>query len=75
MQYEPWMDKATPNDMPNDDLKFVAEKAGMKNVFRTTRETAADDLKAFVREGDALLVKASRGMHLEEAVDKIMLWK
>ncbi|MBQ2192042.1 MAG: UDP-N-acetylmuramoyl-tripeptide--D-alanyl-D-alanine ligase, partial [Clostridia bacterium] len=52
-----------------------AEKAGMKNVFRTTRETAADDLKAFVREGDALLVKASRGMHLEEVVDKIMLWK
>ena len=33
MQYEPWMDKATPNDMPNDDLKFVAEKAGMKHAL------------------------------------------
>ena len=33
MQYEPWMDKATPNDMPNDDLKFVAEKAGMKQAL------------------------------------------
>ena len=33
MQFEPWMEKATPNDMPNDDLKFVAEKAGMKQAL------------------------------------------
>lgn len=57
------------------DIAAGAEKAGMKNVFRTTRETAADDLRAFVREGDALLVKASRGMHLEDVVDEIMKWK
>ena len=30
MQFEPWMEKATPDDMPNDDLKYVAEKAGMR---------------------------------------------
>ena len=33
MQYEPWMDNATPNDMPNDDLKFVAETVGMRQAF------------------------------------------
>ncbi len=33
MQYEPWMDKATPNDMPNDDLKFVAETVGMRQAL------------------------------------------
>lgn len=33
MQFEPWMEKATPNDMPNDDLKFVAEKAGMRQAL------------------------------------------
>ncbi|MBR6006195.1 MAG: UDP-N-acetylmuramoyl-tripeptide--D-alanyl-D-alanine ligase [Clostridia bacterium] len=52
-----------------------AEKAGMKAVFRTSAENAADELKAFCREGDVLLVKASRGMHLEDIVDKIMQWK
>ena len=33
MQYEPWMDKATPNDMPNDDLKYFAETVGMKQAL------------------------------------------
>lgn len=52
-----------------------AEKAGMKNVFRTTREAAADELRAFLEPDDVLLVKASRGMHLEDVVEKIMQWK
>ncbi|MBQ9245596.1 hypothetical protein IJ182_04945 [bacterium] len=33
MQYEPWMDKATPDDMPNADLKFVAETVGMRQAL------------------------------------------
>lgn len=33
MQYEPWMDTATPDDMPNDDLKYVADTVGMKQAL------------------------------------------
>lgn len=30
MEYKPWMDNIKADDMPNDDLKFVAEHAGIK---------------------------------------------
>ena len=33
MEYKPWMDFITPDDMPNDDLKFLAETAGIKSVL------------------------------------------
>ena len=33
MEYKPWMDFITPEDMPNDDLKFLAESAGIKPVL------------------------------------------
>ena len=28
-QTKPWMQNITPEDMPNDDLRFIAEKAGL----------------------------------------------
>ena len=52
-----------------------AREAGMKEVFQTTLESAAAELKGYVRPGDALLVKASRGVRLEQVVDGIMAWK
>lgn len=52
-----------------------AKKAGMKEVFHITAEDAAEKLKAYVKEGDVLLVKASRGMHLEDVVERIMKWE
>ncbi|MBO6272996.1 hypothetical protein J6O48_09510 [bacterium] len=30
MQYEKWMEKITANDMPNEDLKYIAQNAGLK---------------------------------------------
>ena len=33
MDYKPWMDYIRPEDMPNDDLKFIAESAGIKSVL------------------------------------------
>lgn len=33
MQYKPWMDYIKPEDMPNDDLKFIAENAGIKSAI------------------------------------------
>ena len=29
-EIKPWMTNITPNDMPNEDLRFIAEKAGLK---------------------------------------------
>ena len=33
MNYKPWMDYIQPEDMPNDDLKFIAERAGIKSAL------------------------------------------
>lgn len=33
MDYKPWMDYIRPDDMPNDDLKFIAESAGIKSAL------------------------------------------
>lgn len=33
MEYKPWMEYITIEDMPNDDLKFLAENAGIKPVL------------------------------------------
>lgn len=33
MEYKPWMDYIKVDDMPNDDLKFVAETAGLKSAI------------------------------------------
>lgn len=33
MQYEKWMEKITTNDMPNEDLKYVAQNAGLKQAL------------------------------------------
>lgn len=33
MDYKPWMDYIRPEDMPNDDLKFIAESVGIKSAL------------------------------------------
>lgn len=33
MDYKPWMEYITIEDMPNDDLKIVAEIAGIKSAL------------------------------------------
>ena len=33
MNYKPWMDFIKPEDMPNDDLKYIAENAGIKSAI------------------------------------------
>ncbi|MBQ4153282.1 MAG: UDP-N-acetylmuramoyl-tripeptide--D-alanyl-D-alanine ligase [Oscillospiraceae bacterium] len=49
-----------------------AKEAGMKNAwFFSDREELADMVKKELRQGDCLLFKASRGMKLEELLEKI----
>lgn len=33
MEFQPWMENVTAEDMPNDDLKFIAENAGIKSAL------------------------------------------
>ena len=33
MEFQPWMKNITADDMPNDDLKFIAENAGIKSAL------------------------------------------
>lgn len=33
MEYKPWMDYVTVDDMPNDDMKFIAIFAGLKSAL------------------------------------------
>ena len=47
----------------------AAAEAGLKAVHAATYREAADLLLAAMQPGDALLVKASRGMALEKALD------
>ena len=55
--------------------KFIADgakNAGLKNIFITsTHEEAAKKILSIVREGDAVLFKASHGMHLEKIIELI----
>lgn len=33
MELKPWIQSVTPDDMPNDDLKFIAQKAGVQSAL------------------------------------------
>ena len=58
-----------------DDAKFIREEAvknGMKEEnahYFETKEVAMEKLNDILEKGDTILVKASRGMHLEEVVE------
>lgn len=52
-------------------IAAAAREAGMKDVRAVTKDEAAMILKNELREGDALLVKASRGMTLETVIKAI----
>lgn len=49
----------------------AAKSAGLERAYCMSREEAAGFIKSELRAGDALLVKASRGMKLEELIARI----
>ena len=53
--------KARAEELPLDRVILVGE-----NMGGTSRERAKAELSEFVRPGDAVLLKASHGMHLDE---------
>nr|DAU52998.1 MAG TPA: Middle operon regulator, TRANSCRIPTION.2A [Caudoviricetes sp.] len=65
MQYKPWMDYIQPEDMPNDDLKFIAENAGIKPalalIFCTPGLTVNIPKNAFKTVKERYIVKKYDG--------------
>ncbi|MES2394348.1 MAG: UDP-N-acetylmuramoyl-tripeptide--D-alanyl-D-alanine ligase [Acidobacteriota bacterium] len=53
------------------ELVLAARDRGVEAEFVETPEAAGEWLKANVREGDAVLLKASRGVRLEKALDAL----
>jgi UDP-N-acetylmuramoyl-tripeptide--D-alanyl-D-alanine ligase len=49
----------------------AAQQAGMKAEFVATPEEAGKWLATESREGDVVLMKASRGVKLEKALEKL----
>ena len=55
--------------------KHTAEGAmetGLNAVWFETREEMTDNLNKYIKRGDTVLVKASRGMHFENVVDALI---
>jgi UDP-N-acetylmuramoyl-tripeptide--D-alanyl-D-alanine ligase len=50
----------------------AAAAAGMKALFLATPEEAGEWLDKETREGDVVLLKASRGVKLERALEKVV---
>ena len=59
-------------DLKIKDMNFEeAAKAGAKALFVETPEEAGEWLAKELRPGDAVLLKASRGVKLERALEKV----
>ena len=66
---------------PIDSLLFVGEAAkeiavgaqqmGKKSFYFKTKENLLDAISSLIQKDDTILIKASRGMHLEEVVEKL----
>lgn len=54
-----------------ENITNAAKKAGMTEAYHEDREGAAERIKAYLKPGDTLLVKASRGMALEKIINRI----
>lgn len=53
------------------DMVAAAQSEGVTSIFASTPEEAGEILARELREGDAVLLKASRGVRLEKALEKL----
>ena len=67
MEFEikPWVENITADDMPNDDLRFIAEKAGLKSalalIFFTPGLNVSIPKTAFKQLKDKYILNNYRG--------------
>ena len=59
-----------------EEGKYIADEAGKNGISvsafgKDEKETLCQDLKGYINGGDCILFKASRGMKLEEVIEKI----
>ncbi|NMA83031.1 MAG: UDP-N-acetylmuramoyl-tripeptide--D-alanyl-D-alanine ligase [Epulopiscium sp.] len=52
-------------------MDVAAKQQGISSLYFPTKEELQDEIPSIVKRGDTILLKASRGMHLEETVEKL----
>ena len=55
--------------------RFMCEELGEKAVYFEEKQSLTDSLEKYIKKGDCVLVKASLGMHLENAAETLKMMK
>ncbi|MDO4983849.1 MAG: UDP-N-acetylmuramoyl-tripeptide--D-alanyl-D-alanine ligase [Eubacteriales bacterium] len=55
--------------------RFLCEESGERAVWFEEKQTLIDSLEKYTEKGDCVLVKASLGMHLENAAEALKMMK
>ncbi|MGN1086780.1 MAG: glutamate ligase domain-containing protein, partial [Porcipelethomonas sp.] len=53
------------------DSEFIAKKSGIDNEFSDNKQQLTESIRSYIKDGDVILFKASRGMKLEEVIDSL----
>ena len=53
------------------DSRFIAENCGIRSEFSDDKTLLTKEIRTYIKEGDAILFKASRGMKLEEIINAL----
>lgn len=53
------------------DSEYIARASGVCSSFWTDKDALTEEIKSYIKDGDVILFKASRGMRLEEVIEKL----
>ena len=53
------------------DSEFISKKSGIDSEFTDNKQKLTESIRSYIKDGDVILFKASRGMKLEEVIDSL----
>lgn len=68
-----YVHKAKPDKLfcYGKDAEFIAKKSGIDSEFTDNKQQLTESVRSYIKDGDVILFKASRGMKLEEVIDSL----